>query len=79
MIYRSTLDGMTVLPNGREVTLSRGERIDSRFWLADELAYLEERGFAFLDEDVEQATANPGQKRSTRRTAKKVEAQADDE
>jgi hypothetical protein len=66
MIYRAAVSGAVTLRSGREVTFTTGDRVDSRAYLPGEIDELEERLFIFT-EDVEAATAAPGEKRSTRR------------
>lgn len=68
MIYRATETAVIATAEGREVNITTGERIDSRFWLAEDLVILEARGMIFVDDEVEQATKSPGEKRATRRS-----------
>jgi hypothetical protein len=67
MLYRGNESGTYTLKSGREVSVTRGERIDSRQWMPEDLAELEDRFFIIPEDDVESATAAPGERRSTRR------------
>ena len=66
MLYRAKQSGCFTVGD-REVELTRGERVSSNEHLPEDIKVMVARGWIIPEEDVEAATAAPGEKRSTRR------------